>query len=143
MSGIINLLMGMGGPTISLNGETITQTAIPATSHAGVRIDSDGKVYSVVGDGTSEAQIDTTTDWIRPLVFAPGVYHVRATINSGSLHAGSAAADTDHALTSDRQFYVERNTSGTSTANITVEIKLGSGGPVVASGVYALSCTTS
>ena len=70
-------------------------------------------------------------DWISPKAFAPGAYECRATLNSGTLSSGTTGSWL--ALTSTRTW----TCANTASANLTIEIRNGSG-TTVASGTVII-----
>lgn len=77
--------------------------------------------------GATWTQDDAATDWIIPNSAAPGSYEIRCTQNSGdTLDLGSDALNTWLALTSTRTWQLTNSINGTTeTANLTIEIRLG------------------
>lgn len=94
----------------------------PTTCTAGLRVDADGKLYSIATLSSAEV-----ANWITPLTSAGVLYSVRVTVNSGSLTTGTSGSWLT--LETDREWTVVQDggTVGTQTANITVEIRRGSG----------------
>jgi hypothetical protein len=129
------LLAGGQVGVVTLSGEAVADSQpAPGTAAAGITIDADGKVYATTSVGTS--QIDTSADWVRPLTAASAAFEVRATLNSGTLAAGTV--DTWLTLGSDRTWSVQALVLGSQSANLTLAIRY-AGGPIRASSTYTLS----
>lgn len=75
--------------------------------------------------------------WITPSGLAPGSYTIRLDVDSGTSPTGANTGQ-DLALTSNRSWTWTRNTSGETTANITLTLKDG-GGNTVATAQYLVS----
>jgi hypothetical protein len=136
MTGVLGMLLGASPApgVVTLSGGIVSDVvAAPDSAFAGLRIDADGNVYAVASSGTS--QIDTATDWVRPTSVASGSFEVRATLNSGSV---TGTVGSWESLSTDRTWSVAAAAPGTQAANVTIEIRYGSG-PVLASGTYDIS----
>lgn len=120
---------------ITVNSGTITDIdfASPFIATATIIYELDGTITTLRQQGADN--VDTLGDWISPLSSAPGNYEIRATLNSGSLTSGTTG--TWQALSTDRAWSVSREVSGTSSANLTIEIRSGSG-PTLDSGTIIL-----
>lgn len=140
---VTSLKVGVGGAwkealaTVTVSGEPVADSAVsPSGASASLVFRSDGTVDSVTNtNGT--VQIDASTDWIIPNSAAPGSYEVQATLNSGSLTSGTTGSWL--ALTSDRTWTVSRSGVGTSSANLTIEVRLGT--TVLDSGTYTIEAS--
>lgn len=128
--------------TVNLDGQTITFSST-SNRWAGVRVNADGTVDRRGGGTGVYNQIDSGTDWIIPNAEANNyAFEVKADVNSTSgngLDAGSAATGSWLALTSDREWFCNRTTVGTDSANLTISIRLG--GDVLDTGIYFLEAT--
>lgn len=134
MSGAL-LLAASVGVNVDISNQTISDFAIATNdARASYQLRSDGSVWELLlQGGNSELE-----KWIDPDSAAPGDYEVRVTVNSGSLDIGDSTGIW-LALTSNRSWGCEVTGIGTSTANITVDIRLGS--LTVASAVITLDAT--
>jgi hypothetical protein len=129
MSGVVAALVGTN--MVTLSGQTIHDLA---GSSAELTVDSDGNVYELTASGGSAAQIDSATDWLRPAIGMSN-YYVRATINSGSLAAGTTGSWLQ--LNSDRTWAVSGSGAG---ADLTIEIAADAAGTIIlASNTYILT----
>lgn len=130
---------------IVLSGQSISYNDpfSPWDAHAILKVDSNGNVYESEGGGlASYVQIDSAADWKRP-VDGPGVFHVRATLDSGdALTVGTVGLWM--ILTSDRVW--QQSVSGSMglfrSSTLTIEISNDGGTTVVASAVYSLTAST-
>lgn len=126
-------------PTLTLSGQTVINTGAGVQT-SGIRVNSDGTVDE--NNNGVFTQIDTSTDWVVPVGFAPDDYEVRvAAAPPGDAFTNSPGADgTWFALTSNREWnVVEANpTVGSTldTGNFTIEIRKGSSGGADVSGTY-------
>lgn len=126
------------GVLVSLGPDDSTyhQERNQANCYAGVGLYSDGKqMYS-----------DETLAWQEVQIYllsgANSEVWVRATLNSGSLDAGSSATGSWLALTSNRIWYIVDTTSNDfpSGASVTLEVATDSGGStIIATETYTLS----
>lgn len=130
--------------TLALSGESVVSSQIdPDNAHARLRIDDDGKVYKSEDTGTpSWTQIDTLTDWIRPVSKAPDDYEVRYTgLTGDALTSATAAVDVWHPLSTGDFDLVNSETiiPGNQSSTFTVEIRKGSSGAALVSASYTLT----
>ncbi len=88
-----------------------------ALATSGIRIATDRDVDEQQGSGT---YIDRS-DWLQSGGVA-SQYEVRATLNSGSLDAGSDTTGSYLALSSSREWYCESN-GGSQSASLTIDIR--------------------
>lgn len=123
---------------VTLSGATISDTA-PVAASALVRVNTDGTVDELVGAAVN--QLSAGTDWVIPNSVAPGSYEILCTLNSGSLDASGATCDgvTWLALTSNRFWGATRAFSGTTSADITLAIRLGA--DTLSSNTYVFNAT--
>ena len=130
-------------PKVTLSGETETGLETdPDDSTVRLRINQDGTIDKSSDTGVASwSQIDTETDWIRPVGVAPGAYEVRYTNLVGdAMTSQSAAEDTWFALSGgDFILTLTRTTVGTDSSTFDIEIRSGSSGSAVASGAYSFS----
>lgn len=133
---IINPYASGTGATVSIGDQTVTSVAnSPGTANAGYRLGNDGNIYSETGSGF----FDGGTDWINPTSAAGSAYEVRALIVSGSVSSGTIGSW--QALSSNWEWIVSRSTIGTSTAVLTIEIRLASDGSVLDSATITIEAT--
>jgi len=86
--------------------------------------------YSCVGNTLGTTQ---SGNWIVPTTFAPGSYTIRLHLNSGTAPGSGPALDTDLALSSNRTWTWTQAAPGTTSANLTLTLKDGSGNTVLTS----------
>ena len=122
--------------TVSVSGESISHFSF-GTVTAGVRFNADGTVQKRIG--TTYTQIDTGTDWIRPVSEASGDYQIHASKTSGSNPDTTLSDSLDTWLDLDaaRQWGVRRSSAGNTTSTLSIEIRLS--GTTLASGTYTLT----
>jgi hypothetical protein len=140
MSGFYNMLLASGAPigVPAISGETIIGNAAnPSAAQAVVQFTSAG-IVNKIENGVS-AQIDTTTDWLRPAAAAPSLYQISATVQSGTSPTGDSLA-TFLPLTSNRQWTLDQSGVGTKSCTLLIELRY-NGGTVLKSGTYSLSVT--
>ena len=139
MTAIFLAVSAGGSERVTVSGETISATALsPTDAIAGVSFQNDGTVDSLINSVSN--QIDVGTDWVRPAGAAPSSYEIRLTVSSGLAPnvPFSAPIDTWLALTTSRNWELERIGAGTNSGTWLIEIRRGSG-PVLASGSYIIS----
>lgn len=125
--------------TVTLSGETITDTATDRSCTAGIRFNSDGTVDKLVN--ATYTQIDSGTDWIIPNGSASGDYDVRVTSVTGDAFTSSPVANGSWInLGSNRLWSITDSDSGASTQSttFTAEIRNPSG-TTVGSASYTLT----
>lgn len=135
-----------GGPVpiINISGETISsQEEDPSDSYARLRVGDDGNIYRSLDQGSASwVQIDTLTDWIRPVFLAPDDYEVRFTSLTGdALTSSTVTENTWHPLSSGDFILVQSDTvlgGGSNSSTFTVELRRGSGS-VLDSASYTLT----
>ncbi|KKK58405.1 hypothetical protein LCGC14_3044790, partial [marine sediment metagenome] len=101
---------------------------------------TNGKLYDRKA-GSGNTQINTTTDWIRPVDFSPGAYEVKATrTGSNSLNGGSDTLGVWHVLSStgDLEWWLS-TTTGAKSCTLTIDVRH-TDGSILDTGVYSLSC---
>lgn len=127
---------------VTLSGETVDAFSFGSDAKAEIIVDNDGKVYKRTNNG-SKVQIDTGTDWIRPVSAAPDDYECRYTGLTGDAldAATSAAQNTWRALTTDYFFVQTDSTTGAGgkSSTFTIEIRKGSSGSAIASASFTLT----
>lgn len=117
--------------TISLSGVAVSSTG-NGSQTATYTLESDGDVVTA----TTPLGSADIGDWISPKASAPSDYEVRATLNSGTLNAGSSATGSWLALTSNRSWGVTRTVVGVAdTGDLTIEIRKGSGATLASANV--------
>lgn len=138
MTGVVMAAAGIGAARITLLGGTIPHDVTdPADALAGYRLEPDGDI-SLNQNGTGGAYVDSA-DWIVPKGAAGGDYEARATLNSGSVSSGTTGSwlSLSGTLTWER----DRTTIGTSSADLTIEIRRASDGAVLGSSNVILTAT--
>ena len=145
MTLLVSVLM-MGGPKINLDGHTLgitTNTGAAAVQELSIR---DAGTVTYRENSGSWIGIDTTTDWIRAVAFAPGLYQARYTNptgDTGNLSCAQAAVDTWFALSGgDLIMYLIDDTAGAGTISVTfdLEIRHGGSGGALRTGSYTMRC---
>lgn len=128
-SGAIKLSDFYGASAVS---ETVTLAAsytavrvrVGATAQSYFTLESDGDIIRSLSNGTAQDE----GDWISPKSAAPSDYEVRATHTGGDSGGyGGAALDTWLPLSSNRTWTVTQATEGIREAQLTIEIRKGSG----------------
>ena len=132
MSILLAAFGAIGGDTISLSGVSVYSVGAGAQT-ATYTLESDGDVMSATTDGGSADE----GDWISPKASAPSDYEVQATLNSGTLGGGSSATGSWLALTSNRSWSVAQsvNSGESNAADLTIEIRKGSGATLATASV--------
>lgn len=123
---------------VTLSGHTITAGVdYPGNATAVVRIDDNGIMYQIDDQGL--AQIDSSTDWVRPASAAPGPYQCRYTNYTGDPVQATASVDTWYSLSGGNfQVSVTQYGEGFQSATFDLQIRWGTGS-VLASATYHLS----
>lgn len=117
----------------------------PYDTRSGIRINTDGTIDKYTGTnngGYTYAQIDASTDWIIPNSAANSSYEVQLDVNSGTPNFSSDSTATWLAMSTNRQWIVQRTTVGTSTWNWTLRIRF-NGGAEIDNGAYLGESTNS
>jgi hypothetical protein len=120
-------------------------TAATVTSNAGGFTPAIA-IYTITNTGTVSVSPSTTgfpAQWLDP-AGDPADYEIRFTLNSGTLTSGTTGVYTNLATT--QQLRVERYPSagvGTTSANVTAEIRPAGGGAVVTTATVVLNATIS
>jgi hypothetical protein len=132
MSILLAAFAAMGGDKISLSGVSV-YSAGAGTQTATYTLESDGDVMSATTGGGSVDE----GDWIDPKANAPSNYEVQATLNGGTLTLGSSATGSWLALTSNRSWSVTQivNSGSSNAADLTIEIRKGSGATLATASV--------
>ena len=109
---------GQGAVSIT-NQNLLDQQTTPTDTYAGYRLNTNGKAQT--STGIAESYSDVTGEWLRS--GSASAFECRATLNSGTLFSGTTGSWL--ALTSTRQWDVKytSNLAGSSTADLTVEIR--------------------
>lgn len=120
-----------GGDRLQLVGYTNTAAAVfPASSGIGYQLTNGGKEQG--GTGSAGGIVYSNIgDWVLPNGSA-ALYEVRATLNSGTLTSGTTG--TWLSLGTTRTWTVERSAVGSSSASLTIEVRLIGGSTVLATG---------
>lgn len=138
-------VVGSGpGGVVTLSGEGFINAFDgdvlgPWDTRSGIRINTDGtidKYLGTVGSGYTYTQIDASTDWIIPNSAASSIYQVKLDVTSGSPNFSSDSTGLWLAMTSNRQWIVQRTTTGSSTWSWTLRIRYSTGGEID-SGAYS------
>lgn len=137
MTGIMNVILGTGGATITVSGHTITHTD-SGGAQAEVEFLSSGTVLENLNNDGIINQIDSDTDWIRPTHLASGAHQIRATVVSGSVDIGDSTG-TWLALDSQRNWGVFANPGNMSSVELLIEIGSGNGSTIYDSGTYTIT----
>ena len=122
--------------TLNLSGETGIDDlqSFPTPARSGIRINTDGTIDK--REGSTYTQIDSGTDWIIPNSAAAANFEFRCTNSGDTLNAGSDAVDTWLDLSGGAlEWFVSTSVDAVSL-NLTIEVRRGSSGAAVDSGVY-------
>lgn len=118
------LLDDGGAPLLSAGSGNISDSFIAGAS-ASLTFQTDGdRIATTIAGGSVDEG-----DWITPKAAASalnGQCTIRAHLDSSSgagLDAGSSTLDTDHALSTERNWTVNQSGAGTSSATLTLTIK--------------------
>jgi len=130
MSILLAAFGAMGGDRIALSGVSVSSVGA-GTQTATYTLESDGDVVTATTDGGS---VDAG-DWISPKASAPSDYEVKATLNAGTLTSGTTGSWL--ALTSNRSWSVTQivNSGSSNAADLTIEIRKGSGATLATASV--------
>lgn len=147
MTGVLQMFLA-GGSVLTLNDLTQQgdDQGLTGEAAAGYKVKSDGTVEAgTSGDSTSPtySQFFADTDWIRPEENASDAYEVRATLDSGDSPTSGSAVGSWLALSSTRTWEVSRTTNGTTTSNLTIEIRAAGSGRILASASVTIEATVS
>lgn len=123
---------GAESSTVTLSGHTITSSG-QGTQVAQVIARTDGTMDENTTSGGT-AQIDSSTDWIRPTSEASSSHEIYCEVLTGSVTGDSTG--TWLAMTADRS-WSRSSTSGLQTASIRLHIRY-NGGSTLNSGDYSL-----
>ena len=132
MSILLAAFAAMGGDRIGLSGVSVVSIGSGGQT-ATYTLESDGDVVTAT---TSGGSVDAG-DWIDPKASAPSDYEVQATLNAGTLTFGSSATGSWLALTSNRSWSVTQivNSGSSNAADLTIEIRKGSGATLASANV--------
>lgn len=122
-----------GGDVITLSGETSTAFSFGSNATAYLRLKNNGNVYKQQ-NASSEVQVDTATDWVRPASSAPGSYRVMFDNETGdttTFFVTWGTSGTYYALTSTRQMYVYDNTATAGGKSVTCDWHIDDGTTVL------------
>lgn len=142
------MLVGFGGfPQGAPGGDVVTVTVAGVVNKSnpggavfhGIRCNADGTLDERGVASGSYAQIDSAADLIRPVTTYVGVYHVRLTVNSGSIDGGSDAVNTWIAVTTAPEWWCWDGGSSVQAANCTLEISANGGASTLDSATFGLS----
>lgn len=127
-----------GGPVVSLASLTdVTDVAVESTAFAGFKITNGGKIQIAQG-----ALYNDVGYWISPASAAGSGYSVKVTPTLGSINGTS---NTWLTLGTTREWYLQRESYdlGTSTCEVTVELRKGSGSTLVSKSITITAEVTS
>jgi hypothetical protein len=97
--------------------------------------------FSNTGSYTGTGNVEGFSgNWITPTSAAGSAYEIRMTVNSGSTPSGSATG-TWLSLGTTRTWTISQSGAGTTTSNVTVEIRRASTGTVLSNGGGAFDMT--
>ena len=132
MSILLAAFAAMGGDRIGLSGVSVVSIGSGGQT-ATYTLESDGDVVTAT---TSGGSVDAG-DWIDPKASAPSDYEVQATLNAGTLTFGSSATGSWLALTSNRSWSITQivNSGSSNAADLTIEIRKGSGATLASANV--------
>jgi hypothetical protein len=134
------------GSLFNLDGhvEEATDVSSPYNSKASVRVGSDGNMYAddaINGGALNYVQIDTATDWIRPIQ-DPTTYYMRyKNVVGSTITTTPGAVNTPIALTTNRTFILQRTTLGLSSVTFDIDILDTDQSTILATGSYTLTCS--
>ena len=136
----IKILRMGSGRTVTLAGGSYSDTEFdPGTAICGIRLAADGTATNV---RLSQGNQAISSEWARPLDAGNGaLYEARVTVTSGTLTNGTTGSWL--ALSSQRDWDVERSTVGSKACTFTLEIRRVSDSVVVASASYTITATIS
>ena len=120
MSILLAAFGAIGGDQVQLSNVSVSSTGAGSQT-ATYTLESDGDVMS---DSSIFGPVDEG-DWVTPKASAPGTYEARATLDSGDTPTGTL--NTWLALTSNRAWSLTQSTVGSQQAELTIEIRKGSG----------------
>jgi hypothetical protein len=103
--------------TFVSSGPYVDEATAPATASVTISFRDTGDIYLTTANSGS----GSLGSWVTPAGAAPGDYELFATLNSGTLFSGTTGSWL--ALTSDRDYTVERPTNGFTSANLTFQIR--------------------
>ena len=125
---------------VTVSGGTLNDDQpAPTNAKVSVEFNLDGNVYRLNSEADTPTQIDTATDWIKPLLVDPAGYEIFVS-NAGpdGLAPGSDVLDTWLDLGTTRTWgVIHLPSSGSSTAVLTIQIRRDA--LVLDSGVYTLN----
>lgn len=137
MTGVGNAMFFVSSAQVYMEGGAAAYTAFGADdATVGVEVNSDGFFKmneSIIGAESYANQFQ----W--KLQGAAGDYEVRATLDSGSLTSGTTGSWL--ACSTTRTWVRQRTANGTSSAQLTIEIRRVSDSVVVGTGVWTLDAT--
>lgn len=135
MTGTMALLVANTADVVTLVGGTISdEVTSPTTCDVEYQLTNGGlEKYALTSGG-----FVTLGSWVIPTANA-GNYEVRATLNSGSLTSGTTGSWL--ALSTTRTWVRQRIAIGSSSANLTIEVRRASDGLVMASKTVDLTAS--
>lgn len=140
-SGAIRLpadFWGKSALTFAVSTAPVTDSNVGSPSFAATVYKTNGDIDAAVIIGSTKVG-----QWITPSTGAPGGYYIRADVTSGSIDGSSSATGVDLALSSARSWSVTQTVAGTKTATLTITIKDGPGGNVLATGSITITAQVS
>ena len=144
IAGSSNNPIDISALTGTLSRSAFTTSGNPVTATAGVRLQTDGTLQTSEGTGTGSSYADKAAgQWYisEPSSGIGAGFEVRVTINSGSLDAGDAI-NTWIALSTERTWGTsETSDNGSTSANLTLEIRRAGGATVLRSATFTIQAT--
>ena len=118
---LAQIFKGIAANTITITDQVYETTRVlPSSASVGYTLENDGDVIRTINAVPTDVG-----DWIVPKASAPGSYECRATKLSGVNPTSGSALATWLALTSLQSWGLARNTLGSSTCVLLIEIRLG------------------
>ncbi len=115
---LIPITSGLAVPRITISDLSVDDVTIsPTNASATYQLTSAGVINQITNSGGTTSP----GNWISPVSAAGGNYEVRATVNSGSLTSGTTGSWT--ALSSSQSWVRQQTSIGTSSCNLTIEIR--------------------
>jgi len=120
-----SMLQTLGAGLINILDHTVNDSAVgsPATAQYGLTTAGQA-AWATINFGTG----NYANEWTNPLTGGQGGnYEVQATLQAGTLSAGSSATGSWLALTSNRAWLVSQVAPGNKAATLLIEIRLNAG----------------
>lgn len=122
----------IGGARVSLDaiGSSFGSVQISGSATAIIQLDADGDITGQ----TDLLGVHDVGDWVSPKAAAGGNFECRLTLNSGTVDIGTTGSWL--ALSSDRAWTQSQSGDGSSTANVTLEVRATASGVVLDSQTF-------